>query len=54
MYSNFYVFRQKGRQVIVDRIIASVIWIQPPLKILLNQIWFVIVVSKYLNTATFS
>jgi hypothetical protein len=55
VYCNFYVVRQQmGRQKVLDWMVASIARIRSALNFLLNKFWFVTVVPKYLNCATFS
>jgi hypothetical protein len=54
VYSSFYIFRQQTkRRKVQNWMVASITWIQSP-NFLLHQFWFVTVVPKYLNCATFS
>jgi hypothetical protein len=55
VYFNFQIFRlQPGRQKILNCMVASIPWIYSLLISSLMQFWFVTVVPKYLNFATFS
>jgi hypothetical protein len=52
--SNIYVSRQKTiRQKVLDRMVATIPTIQSAINSLLNQIWFVTVVPKYLSSDIF-
>jgi preprotein translocase subunit YajC len=55
VYFDFYVFRQqRRRRKVLDWMVASITRIRSLISFLLNQFWFVIVVPKYMNCATFS
>jgi hypothetical protein len=55
IYSNFQVsWQQTRRQKVLAWMVASINSIQSSLNFLLNQIWFVTVIPKYLNCDTFS
>jgi hypothetical protein len=55
VYLNLHIFgEQTGRQKILNRMIANILWLQSTLNFFLNRILTIKVVPKYLKPATLS